>query len=391
MSADPVTRARAVAPLIAAAADRIEAGCEVTSEVMDALHGARLFRALLPRSLGGDEARPAEYVRMIMVIAAADGSTAWCIGQNSGCSMAAAYMAPAAARRIWGDDPRAALAWGAGPQGRAVVVPGGYRVSGTWQFASGGRHATWIGGHSRVVESDGTLRRWAAGPLAGELVERSMLMPRSDVTMLRDWNPMGLRGTGSDSYTASDVFVPDEHSVIRDNPADRRETGVLYRFTTTNLYSSAFGAVALGIAQGALDAFQALAREKTPQASARMLRDSHHVQTAMALATAKLHAARALLITTLEEVWDSVAITGSLSLDERMRLRMATTFATHQAKEVVDFAYHEAGATAIFTPHGLERRFRDVNTVTQQVQARMTHLETVGAHLLGLSPPLRFV
>ena len=70
---------------------------------------------------------------------------------------------------------------------------------------------------------------------------------------------------------------------------------------------------------------------------------------------------------------------------------MAATFATHQAKEVVDFAYHEAGASAIFTRFGLERRFRDVNAVTQQVQARITHLETVGAHLLGLSPSLRFV
>ncbi len=390
MSADPLARAQAVAPLIAAAADQIEAGCEVTAEVMDALHGARLFRTLLPRSLGGDEIRPTDYVRMMMVIAAADASTAWCIGQNSGCSMAAAYMAPAAARRIWGDDPRAALAWGAGPQGRAVVVPGGYRVTGTWQFASGGRHATWLGGHSRVIEPDGTMRRWAEGPQAGELVERSMLMPRSDVTMLRDWNPMGLRGTGSDTYTATDVFVPDEHSVIRDNPPDRREDGPLYRFTTTHLYSSGFGAVALGIAQGALDAFLALARDKTPQASARMLRDSHHVQTAMALATAKLHAARALLITTLDAAWD-MATAGPLDVDMRMRIRLAATFATHQAKEVVDFAYHEAGATAIFTPHGLERRFRDVNTVTQQVQARMTHLETVGAHLLGLSPPLRFV
>lgn len=391
MSADAVSRARAVAPLIAVAADRIEAGCEVTAEVMDAMHEARLFRTLLPRSLGGDEIRPADYVRMMMVIAAADASTAWCVGQNSGCSMAAAYMEPAAARRIWGDDPRAALAWGAGPQGRAVVVPGGYRVTGTWQFASGGRHATWLGGHSRVIEPDGTMRRWAEGPLAGELVERSMLMPCADVTMLRDWNPMGLRGTGSDTYTATDVFVPEEHTVIRDNPPDRREGGTLYRFTTTHLYASGFGAVALGIAQGALDAFLAIARDKTPQASARMLRDSHHVQTGLALATAKLHAARSLLITTLETVWDSVAANGGLSVDERMQIRMAATFATHQAKEVVDFAYHEAGATAIFTRFGLERRFRDVNAVTQQVQARITHLETVGAHLLGLSPPLRFV
>jgi indole-3-acetate monooxygenase len=388
---DPVTRARALAPAIAAAADRIEAAAELPADLLDALHGAALFRTLLPRSLGGDEARPAEFVRMMMVIAGADASTAWCIGQNSGCAMAAAYLDPLVARKIWGDDPRAALAWGAGPQGKAQVVPGGYRVTGAWEFASGGRHATWLGGHSRVVEPDGSLRRWEDGPLKGELVERSMLFPRSAMTMTADWNPMGLRGTGSDRYAVTDLFVPEEYTVCRDNAPERREGGTLYRFTTTNLYAAGFGAVALGIAGAMLDAFAALAQEKTPQASARMVRDSHHVQTQMALATAKLRAAQGLLIDTLERVWDAVAARGALTLDERMEIRLAATFATHQAREVGDFAYHEAGATAIFPARPFERRFRDLHTVTQQVQARAAHFETVGAHLLGLSPPLRFV
>jgi alkylation response protein AidB-like acyl-CoA dehydrogenase len=388
---DPVSRARALAPVIAAAADRIEAAAELPADLLDALHEAALFRALLPRSQGGDEARPADFVRMMETIAAADASTAWCIGQNSGCSMAAAYLDPVVARKIWGDDPRAALAWGAGPQGKAHVVPGGYRVTGTWEFASGGRHATWFGGHSRIVEPDGTLRRWADGPLKGELVERSMLFPRAAVMMVADWNPLGLRGTGSDRYSVTDLFVPEEHTLCRDHAPERREPGTLYRFTTTNLYAAGFGAVALGIASAMLDAFTTLARDKTPQASTRTLRDSPHIQVQTALATAKLRAARALLLDTLERIWDAVAARGALTLDERMDIRLAATFGTHQAREVGDFAYHEAGATAIFPSQPFERRFRDLHTVTQQVQARSSHFETVGAHLLGLSPPLRFV
>ena len=384
-------RARAVAPLIAATADRTEAACEIPPDLLDTLHEARLFRTLLPRSLGGDEAAPAEFVRMMEIIAAADASTAWCIGQTSGCSMAASYMRPDAARKIWGDHPRAVMAWGSGPQGRAVVVPGGYRVTGHWDFASGSRGATWIGGHSRVIEPDGTLRRWDDGPLKGDPIERSMIMPKPAVTMIRNWNPMGLRGTGSDSYEVTDLFVPDEYSVIRDHPPDRRETGPLFRFVTNHIYASGFGAVALGIARGALEAFVALAKTKTPQSSSRMLRDSHHVQTEMALATAKLSAARTLLITTLEEVWNNVVATGEMTLDERMRIRLAATFATHQAREVMDFAYHEAGATAIFPDQPFERRFRDLNSVTQQIQARAAHFETVGAHLLGLGAPSRFL
>jgi alkylation response protein AidB-like acyl-CoA dehydrogenase len=376
--------------LIAATADRIEADCEIPADLLATLHEARLFRTLLPRSLGGDETPPADYVRMMELIAAADASTAWCIGQTSGCSMAAAYMSHEAAQHIWG-GPDAALAWGSGPQGRAARVDGGYRVTGRWDFASGSRNATWIGGHSRVVEPDGSLLRWSEGPLAGDLVERSMLMPKSAVTILRNWNPMGLRGTGSDSYEVDDLFVPDAFTVIRDHAPDRREAGPLYRFVTNHLYASGFGAVALGIARGALDAFTELARTKTPQSSARMLRDSHHVQTQMALATAKLTAARTLLVTTLEEVWSSVVTHGEMSLDERMRIRLAGSFATHQAREVMDFAYHEAGAGAIFPTQPFERRFRDLNSVTQQIQARAAHFETVGAHLLGLGAPSRFL
>jgi alkylation response protein AidB-like acyl-CoA dehydrogenase len=388
---DPVARARALAPAIAAAADRIEQGREIPADLLDALHEAALFRTLLPRSLGGDETRPATFVRMMEVIAAADASTAWCIGQTSGCSMAAAYMDPAAARRIWGDDPRAALAWGAGPHGTARPVEGGYVVSGRWQFASGGRHATWLGGHSRIVEPDGSVRRWTDGPLAGQAIERSMLFPRSAVRMESDWNAMGLRGTGSDSYSVSDVFVPEHHTVTRDHAPERRERGTLYRFATTQIYAGGFAAVALGIAQAMLDAFAVLAADKTPRGAARMLRDSHAVQAEMAVASAKVAAARSFLLTTLEETWEAVAPGGELTLEQRMRIRLAATFASQQAREAADFAYHTAGATAIFPANGFERRFRDIHTVSQQVQARASHFETVGAHLLGLSPPLAFV
>jgi alkylation response protein AidB-like acyl-CoA dehydrogenase len=382
-----LVRARAVAPLIAAAADEIEAGAELPAHLLDALHGAAMFRMLLPRDFGGDEIHPAEYVQAMEIIACADASTAWCIGQNSGCSMAAAYLRPEIAAEIWGNDPRAALAWGAGPQGLAQVVDGGYVVTGTWEFASGGRHATWLGGHSRVRERDGSLRRRADG----ELLERSMLFPRDRAVMVANWNVMGLRGTGSDTYTVTALFVPEAYTVVRDTPADRRQAGTLYKFSTTNLYASGFGAVSLGIARATIEAFKTLAAEKTPQATSRQLCDSPVIQTQVGLAEAKLNAARLLLIQTLRETWDEVQKQTEMSLDQRMKIRLAATFATHQAKEVVDLAYHEAGATAIFAANPFERRFRDINTVTQQVQARTTHFETVGAHLLGLSPPLRHI
>ena len=386
LAGDPISRARALAPLIEASAPRIEADRALPPELLEQLHTARLFRTLLPRSTGGDEATPETFARMMEIIARADASTAWCIGQASGCSMAAAYVAPEVARAVWGARD-AALAWGAvGPDQVADVVDGGYRVNGKWNFASGGHHATWFGGHCRVREADGTFR---TNP-DGSPYERTMLFPRESITLTGNWNVMGLRGTGSDTYTVTNLFVPEAFTVRRDRDEERRPhgQGALYRFTTTHLYASGFASVALGIARGMLDAFVALASEKTPLSTTRMLRDSPVLQSGLAWAEGQWRSARAQLHTALREANEQ---SGPLSIEHKVAIRLATTFAIHQAKQVADFAWTEAGATAVFESNPFERRFRDIHAVTQQVQGRRNHFVTVGQHLMGLTPHPRFL
>ena len=386
---DPVSRARRVAPLIEAAAPRIEKDRALPPELLEALYANRIIRTLLPKVVGGDETNPETYVRMMMILAAADASTAWCIGQASGCSMSAAYMDLDAARTVWA--PReASLAWGVIlPNQTARVTQGGYVVNGTWSFASGGRHATWLGGHCKVEEADGTPR---LDP-DGTPTDRTMIFPRSAMSMREDWNVMGLRGTGSDTYTVKDLFVPAAQTVRRDRDDERRPhgRGALYRFTTTHMYASGFAGVALGIARGMLDAFVALAVKKTPQATARRLADSPALQSGLAQAEGQWRAARAGLLMTLRECWADAEAGNELTTDQKVAIRLASTYAIHQAKAAVDFAYCEAGATAIFEGGPFERRFRDIHAVTQQVQARKNHFETVGQHLFGLAPNPRFL
>ena len=383
---DAAARARALAPLLEAAAPRIEAGRRLPEDVLSALHGAGLFRTLLPRAYNGEELDPASHVLMVEAVAAADASTAWCINQGAGCSMAAAYVEPAVARAVWGNDPRAVLAWGMGGA-VARVVEGGYRVSGRWQFASGHGHAAWMGGHCRVQESDGSIR---CGP-DGEPVERTMLFPHDTADWTVGWDVIGLRGTGSDAYAVEDLFVPDAYTVERDTDAERRVDTPLYRFSTTHLYAAGFAGVSLGIARGLLDAFVGLARDKTPRASAATLRDSAVIQREVAEASAKLGGARALLLETLRDCWEHAKGGGRLTLDQRVAIRLAATSAIHRAREVGDCAYTEAGATAIFESQPFERRLRDLHAAGQQVQGRAAHLEAVGGHLLGLRPSLRFL
>ena len=223
---DAVARARGLVGMLRAAAPRIEAERALPPDVVAALHEARLFRLMLPRSIGGAEAHLRTLADVIEVIAGADASTAWCLGQAAGCAMAAAYLEPGAARRLFGTDD-AVLAWGGGIQGKAVATKGGYRVTGKWTFASGSANATLLGGHCYVFEADGALRKRADG----RQLDRTALFAKSKARMDDIWHTLGLRGTASHTYEVEDLFVPEDETVDRE------------RHCTVSLHSAARSAI----------------------------------------------------------------------------------------------------------------------------------------------------
>jgi alkylation response protein AidB-like acyl-CoA dehydrogenase len=342
---------------------------------------------VLPRSVGGLEVDPMTLMQTIEELAKADGSTAWCLSQASGCSVAAAYLAPDVARAIFG-DARAVVASGPlGSEPKAIVVAGGYRASGSWSFASGIKHASWLACHCALFEPDGTPRLAADGRPA----ERTMLFPKHSARVTDIWRVVGLKGTGSDNYTIEDLFVPAAYSYTRESPDDRRESGPLYRLAIYHLYGIGFAAIALGLARAALDAFVELAATKIPNSRASVLRENAVVQSQVALAEAKLQSSRSFLLQVLREIWETVTRGDALSLTQRATLKLAGVYAAQQAKDVIDTVYHAAGATAIFESNPFERRLRDVHTVMQQVQAQFVNFEMVGQVLLGLPSPSRLI
>jgi alkylation response protein AidB-like acyl-CoA dehydrogenase len=383
-----IERARALVPLLEAAAPRIEAERALTEDVLEALHDAGLFRMLLPRSCGGFEIDPATFMQVIEAVARGDASTAWCVSQASGVSMAAAYLKPDIAREIFG-NPRAVLANGtSSTRVKAIPVAGGYRANGMWRFASGHKHATWLGGHCVLCDADGNPR---LAPDGQTTLERTLLFPKERAKIIDVWHVIGLKGTGSDSYAVEDLFVPEDYTFTRESPAERREPGPLYRFTTFNMFGIGFCAVALGIARAMFDAFAKLAAEKTPYLGRSTLRENAAIQSQMGMAAARLESARAFLLQTIGDLWATASAGGAFSGDQKVALRAASTNATHQAKEVANFVYHAAGASAIFADNPFERRFRDIHTVTQQVQSSASNFELVGQHLLGLEARSRLL
>ena len=372
-------RARAMVPLLRERAAAIEAGRKLTTDVLDALHERELFRLTLPRHVGGYELPIPVLASVTEIIAGADASTAWCLGQAFGCAMSAAFLDQDAAREVFG-PANAVLAWGAGPQGAALATDSGYVVSGTWRFASGARHATWLGGHCKVHEADGTPRLDAAG----DHVVRTALFRRGQASVADDWYVMGLRGTRSEGYTVDDLFVESRLTLDRETLEECKLDSTLYKFPTTNVYASVFSGVALGIARAMLDEIIALAGSKSQRGARTSMRQSAVIHTRLAELEARLGAARAYQRETIREVWDVVDATRELTIRQRARIRLATTHAINQATRVSEQVYRLAGSTAIFEDHAFERRFRDAYAVSQQVQGRHTNYETVGRHLLGL-------
>ena len=380
---DVCTRAHSVGTRLTEAAARIEAGGRLPADVVSAMHEARLFRLLLPNSIGGDELTLRVHAEVLEIIASYDASTAWCVSQGSGCSMAAAFLAPAAAKRLFG-PPDAVLAWGAGIQGKAVKVDGGYRVTGKWAFASGSGHATLLGGHSYLYEADGKT------PILkpdGSKRDRTMIFPREKATFHDVWNVMGLRGTASDTFEVTDLFVPEDETADRDNYSECRETGSLYRCSTSLAYGVGFSALQLGIARAMLDELRKLAMTKTPRGATSSLRESPVFQTQLARLEARYRAARAYLHSAAYDA-DQAALRrpDGLTVDDRVSLKLATMHVIQDALDVTVEAYRAAGASAIFPEAPFERRLRDALTASQQVQARTSNYVTAGRCLLGLEP-----
>ncbi len=364
----PLARAEAIAPRIAAAADAIDAARELPTPLADEMKALGLFRLLLPRSVGGEEANWPHYLDAVRTIAYADGSAGWCFNQGAVFATTCCRAPEALAEEVW-SDPRTVVANGP-PQGavQARRADGGVRLTGRWMFSSGCRHANWI---AALVANRGE-------------PPRLHLLPRADVEFVDVWQVQGLRGTGSFSFRAEDVFVPERRSMRLDVPP--RQPGPIYVIPQGLLFACGFGCVALGVARAGLDATIELCSDKRPRFGSRPLCEDPVVQQQIGKAEAAWRAAKAMLHDAAGSVWESVSASGRITMEERILLRMAGTHAIRQSAEVVDIAYNLSGSTSIFAERAIQRRFQDIHVITQQVQGREAHYETAGQFFLGLEP-----
>ncbi len=370
---DYIDRARQLAPSVDERADEKDETREIPADLAGDLADAGLFRLLVPKSLDGAEIEHPAFVEIVRIFAQADASTAWCINQNNIFATDSARMPVETARKIWGERRGIVTNGPPSRDTKAVPVEGGYRLSGHWDFSSGISHSTWLGARAPVEGREGQ---------AGE--PRMFLVPKTDVTMLDTWQVNGLRGTASFSFEIDDVFVPESHTYLESDAA--RDASPIFVIPKIPLFAIGFATISVALARACLDDAIELAGRKAQRGVSGAMIDRSTVHRQIGESEASLRAADEYLRSSAAALWDAACKSGKVDVNQRIEVRMASTYAIRQASEVVDSAYEMFGSDSIFKRNLLQRRYQDMHVIAQQIQGRATHFETAGRYFLGLEP-----
>jgi alkylation response protein AidB-like acyl-CoA dehydrogenase len=374
LTVDPVAAIESLTPMIREACADVDRTRVLPPEVVDALRDVGVFRLLATRESGGDETDPVTFLRVVEASSYADGSVGWCV-LIGGCYAAFTGMLPAAGAAAVFEDPATITAGAFRPDGVAVEVDGGYRVSGRWTLGSGSSHATWYIGGCVVLRDGGPV----IGPLGLPLV-REVFFPGDVVEVVDTWDSTGLRGTASHDYQVSDVFVPAERTMWFQEPptCDRP----LYHMPPVAMFCTCIGAVPLGIARHAVDEFRAVATAKTPTLSQSVLADRSTAQLTLGKAHAMVNAGRAYLVAALGDLWAKVQDGHRPTLADRGELWLAATHAAHAALDAINLLYTTAGASSVYARCALDRCLRDARTAAQHIATQESNYELAGRQLL---------
>jgi alkylation response protein AidB-like acyl-CoA dehydrogenase len=319
---------------------------------------------VVPVELGGAGISPWAIAPVIEAMARIDGSAGWTLALGQG--LLAARMSPGGAGAVFSAE-RVLVAGSLNPtQARVRRSDGGYEFEGTGTYVSNGTHATHMMLAGVLVEENGRPAVSAAGPviLAG-------VLPRSDCEILDTWAMTGMRGTGSHDVRFHG-FVPEELTM----PLGDALANLGGQLTP----------VSLGIAQHAVDAFIELAATKVPLGARSPLRDRVTAQDQLGRAAGLLQAGRSCFYEGMREAFEADRDAVPLSIEHRVRQRLASMMGAQLAADAVNIIFDAAGMTGAALSSDIERCWRDVNVVRQHITLASTRYEVVGRVMLGLEP-----
>ncbi|HXP04573.1 MAG TPA: acyl-CoA dehydrogenase family protein [Stellaceae bacterium] len=391
VEAQPVVQAAAaLKPQLRQYHEQLEREQRFPKALVEQMKAAGFYRMTIPRSLGGLQADPLTYLRVVELMAEGCGSVGWNLANNGIVQLISLGLPDEGVHELYAggaSTPGAGTAVQGGGQGTAVE--GGYRVSGRWSFGSGSPEASWMLGSFQILD-DGKPRLDAAGKLA---YWRGYFARSEAEIVPGSWDVAGLRGTGSFDWTVENVFLPERRTMIHAGvPLDNqweRWPGVTYQLPTQCWIGPHHSAVITGIARAGIDALIELAGGKTPRGRTFMLCDNPQVQDAVGRADAILNAGRAYRSVMLTELWNTIAAGGETTLEQRARCRLASTYAADCAREAMDLMYRHGGSTSFKRESRLAECWRDLHTVGQTVTLAPEWYPIGGRVYLGMDPGSR--
>ena len=372
---------RELAPAITARAAGIEANREVPADLLDALRSIGVFRIFVPQSHGGLELALPEALEIMGALARIDGSIGWISMIGSGSALFASLLPTESYREFYKDGPDVIIAGSAVPLGTAEQVDGGWLVNGRWPFASGCTHAGWIL-ELCIMTSGGKPLSGAAGE--GSPLIRGFLSPASGWQIEDTWHVIGLKGTGSHHIALKDTIVPDAQffEIAGGKPC---LPGPLYQ-AVSSIIPILHGAIAVGIAEGALDDLLQLANTGWKQLRGTVpVRESEIFQGELGRISADIRAARAFFEGQAASLWRH-ALAGTLK-DSGLATQATQTavWLATTCLRATDACFALGGSSALYENSPLQRRLRDLRTAAQHGVVQQRNYVAAGKWLLDSS------
>ena len=375
---DLLAKVERIRPLIEAHAADAETNRKMAPEVMAALVDTGLLRMWIPQALGGLEAAPNAALAVMEALARIDPATGWVVSNCVFIATLYQFLPPRVIEELLG-DPNAVTCGSFVPPGTAQEHGDGYVVNGNWTFGSASHYATSLVTATVLTDTEGPVKGENDAP-----VTVVAFFDPASATFLDTWHTLGLRATGSTNFTLSNLHVPRDHTFVL-GPWEMTTgpfAAPLYRM---GLITDAvrIAQVGVGIAQGALDEFIALASAKTPAYTTTLTADRATVQERVARAQALVQAARHTLWTTVDSAWESVQDGPRITGQACVPMGLAAAFALEASVQAVDLLYASSGTTAFRDETPLQKRFRDLQTLRQNAITSWSRYESLGKLILG--------
>jgi len=353
----------------------------ISQDFADRLAETGLFRLCNVSDLGGLDGSAMDYARVTEMMAEQDASAAWVLFIGITSALSHTNLNPEEIKAVF-KRGRAITAGVFAPMGRAIptVQDGeeGFLLSGQWQWGSGIRNSGFVSAGGFVVDETGDLLK----DEAGRPDQRSFLLDVSDVEILDTWDVSGLKGTGSADFRVENLFVPVRRTfTLSSEGPDNRPVS---RFPVFGFLAIGITAVALGIAKAAIAELTDIAKAKTPQGSRKTLALRSTTQIRLATSHARLKAARLLVFSEIESLWQEAESDREVGVEARRDLRLALTYAVQECADIVRDMYTLGGGSSVYSKNLLQRHFRDIHVVQQHMMVNENTLELVGRLFLDI-------